>query len=151
LVNMYINSVGHNSTLIIGLTPDPRGLLPEADVQRLKEWGEAINRRFSNPLASVDGEGKEILIQLPKKQKVNQLVIQENIKNGERVRKYEVQARINGQWTKVCEGQVIGQKRIQQFEFITTNRIRLLVTDAVALPQIKNFSISYVKEKDSSN
>jgi len=151
LVSMYINSVGHNSTLIIGLTPDPRGLLPEADVQRLKEWGEAINRRFSNPLASVDGEGKEILIQLPKKQNVNQLVIQENIKNGERIRKYEVQARINGKWEKVCEGQVVGQKRIQQFAPITTDRIRLLISEALAIPQIKNFSIFYVKDEDTTN
>lgn len=151
LVNMYINSVGHNSTLIVGLTPDARGLLPDADVQRLKEWGEAIKSRFSNPLGSAKGEGKEIQIHLPKKEKVNQLVIQENIKNGERIRKYEVQARINGKWEKVCEGQVVGNKRIQQFEPVTTNRIRLLIPDALATPQIKNFSIFYVKDDDTTD
>ena len=151
LVNMYINSVGHNSTLIVGLTPDARGLLPDADVQRLKEWGEAIKSRFSNPLGSAKGEGKELQIKLPKKEKVNQLVIQENIKNGERIRKYEVQARINGKWEKVCEGQVVGHKRIQQFEPVTTNRIRLLIPEALATPQIKNFSIFYVKENDTTN
>ena len=146
LVNMYINSVGHNSTLIVGLTPDARGLLPDADVQRLKEWGEAIKSRFSNPLGSAQGEGKELQIQLPGKEKVNQLVIQENIKNGERIRKYEVQARVNGKWEKVCEGQVVGHKRIQQFDPVTTNRIRLLIPEALGTPQIKNFSIFYVKE-----
>ena len=149
LVNMYINSVGHNSTLIVGLTPDARGLLPDADVQRLKEWGEAIKSRFSNPLGSAEGEGKEIQIQLPRKEKVNQLVIQENIKNGERIRKYEVQANVNGKWEKVCEGQVVGHKRIQQFEPVTTNRIRLLIPEALATPQIKNFSVYYVKEENT--
>jgi len=148
---MYINSVGHNSTLIVGLTPDARGLLPDADVQCLKEWGEAIKSRFSNPLGSAEGEGKEIQIQLPKKEKVNQLVIQENIKNGERIRKYEVQARINGEWKKVCEGQVVGNRRIQQFKPVITNQIRLLISEALATPQIKNFSIFYVKEDDTTN
>jgi alpha-L-fucosidase len=151
LMNMYVNSVGHNSTLILGLTPDSRGLLPDADVQRLKEWGEAINQRFSNPIASVHGEGKEMFVQLLKKQKVNQLVIQENVKNGERIRKYKVQALVKGKWEEVCNGQSVGNKRIQKFETVTTNRIRLLVTDAVAIPQIKNFSIFYINENDVSD
>ena len=45
------NSVGHNSTLILGLTPDDRGLVPDVDVKRLNEWGIEIKKRFENPLA----------------------------------------------------------------------------------------------------
>ena len=149
LMDMYINSVGHNSTLIIGLTPNASGLLPDADVQRLKEWGEAVNQRFSNPIARTDGEGKELQIRLPKKQKVNQLVIQEKIKNGERVRNYEVQAWINGNWERVFEGQAIGHKHIRQFKTISTKKLRLIFNESLATPQIKNFSIFYVKEIDN--
>ena len=32
LMDMYYQSVGHNSTLIMGLTPDSHGLLPEQDL-----------------------------------------------------------------------------------------------------------------------
>ena len=35
-MDMYEKSVGRNATLIIGLTPDPDGLLPAGDEQRLK-------------------------------------------------------------------------------------------------------------------
>ena len=60
LMEMYYKSVGRNATLIVGLTPDNRGLLPDADVQRLKEWGDEIKKRFENPLASTTGTGKII-------------------------------------------------------------------------------------------
>ena len=43
---MYHGSVGRNSTLILGVTPDDRGLLPDVDVARLKEFGEEIQRRL---------------------------------------------------------------------------------------------------------
>ena len=49
LVNMYYNSVGHNSSLILGLTPNSDGLLPEPDVKRLKEFGDEIKNRFDAP------------------------------------------------------------------------------------------------------
>lgn len=50
LMDMYNNSVGHNSTLIMGVTPDPRGLIPAPDVKRLKEWGDEIKRVLENQL-----------------------------------------------------------------------------------------------------
>ncbi len=60
LVEMYYHSVGHNTTLILGVTPGPDGLMPEPDVKRLKEFGDEIDRRFSNPLASYSGKVKKI-------------------------------------------------------------------------------------------
>ena len=78
LMKMYYGSVGHNSTLIIGLTPDPNGLMPAEDVQRLKEWGDEVNRRFATPIAQVSGEGKAIELNLRSKQAINHIVLQEN-------------------------------------------------------------------------
>ena len=46
LVEMYYKSVGHNTTLILGVTPGPDGLMPEPDVKRLKEFGERV-REFT--------------------------------------------------------------------------------------------------------
>ena len=96
LIDMYYKSVGRNSTLILGLTPDPHGLMPKGDVARLKEFGDEINRRFSNPIASTSGEGKKIELKLPQKQSVNQIIIGEDIQFGERVRRYQVKAFVDG-------------------------------------------------------
>jgi alpha-L-fucosidase len=141
LMNMYYNSVGHNSTLIMGLTPDADGLMPEPDVQRLKEWGNEIKRRFSNPVAKTSGNGKVLELKLSDKLSINHIVIQEDIKNGERIRKYEIQAFVKGNWITIGDGECVGQKRIQEFEPIDTDKIRLVVSESVAIPQIKNLSV----------
>ena len=141
LMKMYYESVGHNSTLIMGLTPDPDGLLPEPDVQRLKEWGDEIRHRFSNPLASTTGTGNEIVLELPENQEVNTLVIQEDIKNGERVREYRIEVFDKGKWKKVGEGSCIGHKRIHTVASVKTNKVKLLISESVDKPLIKNFSV----------
>lgn len=147
LVEMYYNSVGRNSTLIIGLTPNADGLMPEPDVQRLQEWGVEMTRRFSNPLAAGSGTGNTINMDLPKKQLVNHIVLQENIRNGERVRKYRVEAFVSGRWQTICAGQVIGHKHIQQFEAVKTRKLRLVVEESISMPQIRSFSAYYVKSR----
>lgn len=55
LMDKYEKSVGRNATLILGLTPDPTGLIPAGDAQRLKEMGDEISRRFSSPIARISG------------------------------------------------------------------------------------------------
>jgi alpha-L-fucosidase len=119
--------------------------MPKGDVQRLKEFGDEISRRFSNPVATVSGEGKKVEIKLPQKQSVNHIVIREDIEHGERVRSYKVKALVDGKWTTICGGESIGNKRIQQFEAVTTNKIRLIIDESIANPMIKELSVFEVK------
>lgn len=141
LMNMYINSVGHNSTLIMGLTPDPNGLLPEPDVKRLKEWADEIQKYFGNPIASASGEKDIIEINLKKPEKINCIILQEDIRNGERVRNYEIEAFINNNWIAVGKGECIGHKRIQQIDPVETSQIRLKIIQSTATPVLSNFSV----------
>ena len=93
LVEMYEKSVGRNSTLILGLTPNADGLMPEADVKRLREFGDEIKRRFSTPIATIAGNGEKLFQKLPQRQKVNQIVIMEDISQGERIRKFVLEGK----------------------------------------------------------
>lgn len=140
LMDMYEKSVGRNATLIMGLTPDPTGLLPVGDVQRLKEWGLEINRCFGNPLAKTAGLKKSLLLNLPKKSLVNYCLIQEDITKGEHIRQYKVEAKVNGKWQVVCTGESVGHKRIANFDPIEATALRLTILQSVALPVIINFS-----------
>jgi alpha-L-fucosidase len=80
-------------------------------------------------------------LKLAKKQEINHVIIQEDIKNGERIRKYRIEAFVNSKWEIIANGSCIGQKRIQQFEPVTINKIRLVVEESIATPQIKSFSV----------
>ena len=141
LMDMYEKSVGRNATLMLGLTPDPTGLLPVGDVNRLKEMGDEINRRFSTPLAQTSGTKKTQVLKLGKKQSVNYYMIQENIKKGERIRQYKIEAKINGKWKTICQGESVGHKRIEKLNSIETDMLRLTVLESIEQPDIINFSV----------
>ena len=145
LMDMYYKSVGHNSTLIMGLTPDPSGLLPEGDVLRLREWGREINRRFGSPIATTHGEQEELELVLPKTTLVNHIILQEDIARGERVRAYTIEALISDKWKEVGRGECIGHKRIQVIEPVETSSVRLKIQVSKATPIIKNFSVYFVE------
>ena len=144
LMNMYYKSVGRNSTLIMGLTPNPDGLMPKPDVKRLKEWGDEIKRRFQNPIAFTSGKGNKISLKLKKSTLINHIIIQEDIQYGEHIRNYEIEALVDGKWTSIGKGKSIGHKRIEKFKTIETNQIRLKILKSNREPQIKNLSAYYV-------
>ncbi|WP_206081918.1 alpha-L-fucosidase [Maribellus sediminis] len=145
LVHMYYNSVGHNSSLILGLTPNADGLLPEPDVQRLKELGNEIKSRFENPLATTSGAGTKFTLKLKKGQKVNQLVLAENIESGERVREFVLEGKTSTGWKTIFEGSCIGHKFIHRFDDLELKEIRLKVTETRGEPQIKEFSSYFIE------
>ncbi|WP_242118854.1 alpha-L-fucosidase [Aestuariivivens sediminicola] len=144
LMTMYYKSVGRNATLIMGLTPDPDGLMPQPDVERLKEWGDEIKRRFENPIASTSGQGTTLTLKLKAPHLMNHIILQEDIKAGERVRRYAIEGQVNGQWKTIAQGESIGHKRIQHFDAIKVKGIRLKVLESTGKPILKNVSVFYV-------
>lgn len=141
LMHMYYNSVGHNSTLIMGLTPDPRGLLPEADVRRLEEWGAAIKKTFSKSIASTSAKGDQIVLSLDNPQTISNIVIQEDIAKGHRVRAYRIQAYTKGQWKIIAQGESIGHKRIHQIQPIEVEQLKLVIDQKILPPIIEQFGV----------
>ncbi|MEN8187755.1 MAG: alpha-L-fucosidase, partial [Bacteroidota bacterium] len=141
LMEMYYNSVGHNSTLIIGLTPNPDGLLPEPDVKRLKEWGDEIKKQFGKPIAQASVTGKKLILKFDQPTLINQIILQEEISLGERIRKYSIEAYIDGKWSAIASGECIGHKRIQKIDTIRVTKIRLKVLESIESPHIKTFSV----------
>ena len=146
LVDMYYNSVGHNTTLILGVTPNPDGLLPNPDAHRLREFGEELRRRFSNPVASTSGTGNKITLKLPKRQKVNQIVLTEDIARGERVRKFTVEGKTRNGWQTIFEGSCIGHKFIHRFEPMEVSSVRLRIVESKGAPEISGFSAYFVED-----
>ncbi|NQV33956.1 MAG: alpha-L-fucosidase, partial [Phycisphaeraceae bacterium] len=112
LLNMYYKSVGRNSTLILGLTPDTRGLIPDADVTRCREFGDAVRDIFRQPVSETSGAGNSVTLDLPDHSSFDHIVIQEDIRMGERVRQFTLESFSHGKWTELNTGTCIGHKRI---------------------------------------
>ncbi|WP_230202633.1 alpha-L-fucosidase [Paenibacillus ihumii] len=141
LMDIYYRSVGHGATLLLNVSPDNRGLLPEADVKRLLEFGEEIRRRLDDPLAETTGSEHKIELELPVPAMVDHIVLMEDIAYGERVRQYVLEAYTDGAWRKIVDGTAIGHKKIDAVTPVLAEKIRLQITEAAADPMIRKMAI----------
>jgi len=142
LVDMYERSVGHNATLILGLTPDTAGRIPRPDADTLKAFGDAIRKRYERPLASASGDGREVVVSLPKGQVFDAVGIAEDIEKGQRIRSFTVQALVNRRWVTLLSGTSVGHRFIARLkEPVAAGKVRLLVEGSVGMPSVKQFAL----------
>jgi len=146
LMESYYTSVGRNSNMLLGVVVDTNGLVPDEDVERIRAFGKEIKRRFDTPIMATRGEGPTLEMKIGNHPTpVNHVIIEEDISRGENIRKYYVEASVNGRWEPLCEGISVGHKRIQQFEEVCTDKIRLQILESDELPQIKKLSVYHVE------
>ena len=50
--------------VLLGMVIDPSGLIPEADVKRVEEFGEALKERYGTSAAETSGKGKNMALRL---------------------------------------------------------------------------------------
>lgn len=167
LVNIYNNSVGGNATFLLNIPPTKEGLLHENDVKRLAELGEYLKKAFANNLLdeaqlssngtgveevrvdSYDGcftaeKGRntaEITAAWSSPVSIGNIVLKENIRMGQRVESFMVEAGNKGLFTEVYSGTVIGYKRIIPLKNITADSVRIRITDSRTEPTLSFIGI----------
>ena len=82
-----------------------------------------------------------LLIDFNEPTEMNRFLAQEDIRLGQRVKEFTVEAMVDGQWQEVAHETTIGRKRILRFPNITTNKLRFTILDAKASPVISNISV----------
>lgn len=139
LMHMYENSVGHNSTLILGITPDDNGLVPVKDANRMKEFGDEVKRIYTSPIAETSGTGKRLMLKLEKGEVINHVVLQEDIRFGERIRAFVLEGKASGKWKEIYNGSSIGHKHIIVLEDMEVDGLRLMIKESKGEPIIQVF------------
>lgn len=146
LTDLYCRSVGRGGVLLLNSTPDTTGLIPESHMKVYRDFGMEIKRRFGQPVKSVLQGGVETILAFDQPALVNQVVIQEDIAGGQRIRKYAVEGMVGGKWRTIGGGSSVGQKRIEAFEPIKVSSLRLTVTESAGPPVISVFSAFNVSD-----
>lgn len=151
LVDIYYESVGRNSVLLLNIPPTTEGLLCDIDVQRIKELNEYITRNFANDLLttftpSQVEQGGELVCELPQATKVNSITLQEDIAKGQRVEAFTLSAMVDGNWVEVGSGSTIGYKRMLRFPAVEATALKLTVNQSRNTANIKKISAYCVEE-----
>jgi alpha-L-fucosidase len=157
LVNLYYQSVGRNSLLLLNIPPDKTGRFHSTDVNNLYAFRKILNETFSNNIAKhisnkklADGvlssyetlqQNTPFIITLNTKRSFDRMSLQENISNGQKNASMTIEYLQNGTWKKLSEITTIGYKRLIRFPIIETDKIRLTVTSAKAPVQLSEFGL----------
>ncbi len=139
LMDKYQKSVGRNTNMLLGIVIDDRGLVPDADVKRLIEFGAKIKETFGKPLAKTKGKGRTLELKLKSKEPLTHIVIQEDILKGENIRKYELKGKRDGEWIHITAGQSVGHKRIEKIDG-DFDALKLIITESEGPITIRNFA-----------
>jgi len=125
LVGLYYYSVGCGSNFLVNIGPDRRGLLPDVDAQRLKDFGAEIRRRFANPIPSTVRETESGIAIDFDECFINHVVLSEDLTEGDGVVSFDLLVRSGLLYIPVCvySGSAIGHKRIIQIPYIRANGV----------------------------
>jgi len=139
LFDMYLQSVGRNTNLLIGLGLDNRGLVPDKDASVFAEFGEKIRNAFGNPIVEITHDELQNIsdkynykLTIPEYSCPQYLVIMEDISKGERVLGFDVKGIFNAR----C----IGHKRIIELPSCT-KEIIIEITEAKAEPCLRYIAV----------
>jgi len=165
LIATYDQTIGRGGQLMLGLAPDRRGLLPDADVTRLQEFGAAIRKRYSDNLiakehilnaatdAAFDGDPNTfwsapvgshqgtLEAAFRKPITFDHALTMEWLNDGQHIEHYRIETWDGRTWKSVAEGHAIGHKRIDSFQPVTTSRVRLNILSSSAEAHIREFQV----------
>lgn len=147
LLGVYYRSVGHGCNLLLNLAPNGDGRLEPAETARLLELAAEVRRRFAEPLGEAqDGVGA-LEITLPEATLVGRFEAMEELRGGERVRAWVLEAEMgrNGggepAWHRLAEGRALGHKRLGDFAPITARRFRLWAPQADGPARLRSLRV----------
>jgi alpha-L-fucosidase len=165
LLATYEQTVGRGAQLVLGIAPDRRGLLPEADVRRLREFGDTLRQRYSKNLvakhvkatpelelaldgsldtfwsASPGSHHATIEVSFATPITFDHALTMEWLNAGQHIQKYAVEINRSGKWIQIFKGNAVGHKRIDHFAPVTASRVRLNILSSSAEAHIREFQL----------
>ncbi len=145
LMDTYYKSVGRNSTLLLNFPIAPNGRIHPVDSLRGIAFNKMIQEVFKTDLAHkarIRSKGNETIIDFKKPTSFNRFVAEEEIRYGQRVKEFRLEALVDGQWMPLKDElaengdglTTIGHRRIICFPTVTA-------TDSKCDPIIKRTSV----------
>jgi len=156
LMDTYYKSVGRNSTLLLNFPIAPNGRIHPNDSLRGIAFKKMIDEVFKeNLIEKVENLQSSIFnIQWEKPVAFNRFLAEEDIAHGQRVKKFSLEAEVNGQWQPLKDALVdegdglttIGHRRIICFPTVKATRLRFTILDSKCEPIIKKLGVYLAPE-----
>ncbi|MDE6322487.1 MAG: alpha-L-fucosidase [Paramuribaculum sp.] len=127
LAEIYLNSVGRNSVLLLNVPPDRNGLIASSDSTRLIELRHWLDSNFGTSLlGDVDLDKCRGTLKTPGE--INCVELGEDISKGQQIESFDVEVLTPDGWHKAARGTTVGYKRILTFAPVEASEVRIVVT-----------------------
>ena len=138
LFNLYLNSVGHGGNLLLNVPPNRKGLIAPQDSAALMDFRKIREAAFKTNLfknAVIKNTNNETAICLTTPVTINSIQLQEQIKFGQRVIRFEIYAGDKeADMKKIAGSTTIGRKKIIQFPTTTAKCFKVKIIETKANP-----------------
>jgi alpha-L-fucosidase len=138
LFNLYLKSVGHGGNLLLNVPPNRKGLIAPQDSAALMDFRKIREAAFKTNLfknAVIKNNKNEIEICLTTPVTINSIQLQEQIKFGQRVIRFEIYAGDKeADMKKIAGSTTIGRKKIIQFPTTTAKCFKVKIIETKASP-----------------
>ena len=152
LMDTYYKSVGRNSTLLLNFPVAPNGRIHPVDSLRGIAFKNMIDEAFKTNLADkarVSHKGLTTTISFRRPTDFNRFVAEEDIALGQRVKKFTLEALVDGAWLPLTDElaedgdglTTIGHRRIICFPTVKASKLRFTIVDTKAEPVIKKIGL----------
>ena len=152
LMDTYYKSVGRNSCLLLNFPIAPNGRIHPTDSLRGIAFKKMIDEVFKTDLAKkakIKHQSRETVITFNTPTAFNRFLVEEDIRYGQRVKRFSLEAEVDGRWQPLKDELVmngdslttIGHRRIVCFPTVEATRLRFTVVDAKCAPLIKSTAV----------
>ena len=153
LMDTYYKSVGRNSTLLLNFPIAPNGRIHPTDSLRGIAFKRMIDTIFKKNIVkevkSPKLNNSSYTLNFKKPVEINRFLAEEDIALGQRVRKFTLEALVDGQWISLKDALVdngdglttIGHRRIICFPTVKATQLRFTIVDSKAEPIIKRIGL----------
>ena len=155
LMDTYYKSVGRNSCLLLNFPVAPNGRIHPTDSLRGIAFKRMIDEVFRENLikethsVNTPANALSYIIDIKEGASFNRFLVEEDIAQGQRVKRFTLQAFVDGEWLPLKDAlseqgdglTTIGHRRIICFPTVKATKLRFTVTEAKAEPVIKRFGV----------
>ena len=164
LIDIHYESIGRNSNLLLNLSPDTRGLIPENQLSPLRSMAQVIRNTFATDLAQGATGAPAVLLdsnpdtfaEAPEDQSTAEwtldlagprtfdvICLQEPIaQRGQRIEGFAVDIWSGGAWSQQATATTIGHKRLLRLAApVTSDRVRIRITACRLNPSLATVSL----------
>ena len=149
LFNLYLNSVGHGGNMILNVPPNRKGLIAPEDSAALMDFRKVREAAFKTNLfknAITKNSKNEMEICLAAPVTINSIQLQEQIKFGQRVIRFEIYAGDkDADMKKIAGSTTIGRKKIIQFPTTTAKCFKIKIIETKASPIMGTVAGYFIK------